>query len=114
MLIIFRKAFQGSIFFAYLMPDKQNMDVSHSQVVMGGNSNSEDRGFESQYCTLGGHFFTSICCKICNVCLKKELAMALLETNYIFGRGGGGLSVSIHALYYSDLSLIPAYWKIFF
>ena len=96
------------------MPDKQNMDVSHSQVVMGGNSNSEDRGFESQYCTLGGHFFTSICCKICNVCLKKELAMALLETNYIFGRGGGGLSVSIHALYYNDLSLIPAYWKIFF
>ena len=41
-------------------------------VVMGRDSRSEGRGFESQYHTLDGHFFTHICCKNCNdVCLKR-------------------------------------------
>ena len=33
-------------------------------VVMGGDSCTEGRGFESQCCILDGHFFTLICCKI--------------------------------------------------
>ena len=33
-------------------------------VVMGGDSRSEGRGFESQCCILDGHYFTLICCKI--------------------------------------------------
>ena len=33
-------------------------------MVMGGDSRSEGRGFESQRCILDGHFFTLICCKI--------------------------------------------------
>ena len=33
-------------------------------VVMGGDSRSEGRGFESQCRILDGHFFTLICCKI--------------------------------------------------
>ena len=40
-------------------------------VVMGGDSCSEGRGFKSQHRILDGHFFTFICCKNCNVCLKK-------------------------------------------
>ena len=34
-------------------------------VVMGGESCSEGRGFESQHRILVGHFFTYICCKNC-------------------------------------------------
>ena len=32
-------------------------------MVMGGDSCSEGRGFESQHCIQDGHFFTYICCK---------------------------------------------------
>ena len=40
-------------------------------MVMGRYSRSEGRGFESQRRILDGHFFTFICCKNCNVCLKR-------------------------------------------
>ena len=40
-------------------------------MVMGGDSHSEGRGYKSQHCILDGHFFTYICCKNCNVCLKR-------------------------------------------
>ena len=41
-------------------------------MVMGGNSCSKGRGFKSQCHLLVGHFFTLICCKNCNVCLKRR------------------------------------------
>ena len=45
-------------------------------VVMGGDSCSESRGFESRHCILDGHVFTYICCKNCNeVCLKRPKTM---------------------------------------
>ena len=40
-------------------------------MVMGRDSRSEGRGFESRHHKLDGHFFTYICCKNCIVCLKK-------------------------------------------
>ena len=40
-------------------------------MVMGDDSCSKGRGFESRRRILDGHFFTFICCKNCNVCLKK-------------------------------------------
>ena len=40
-------------------------------MVMGGDSRSKGRGFESQRRILDGHFFTLICCKNCIVCLKR-------------------------------------------
>ena len=42
-------------------------------MVMGRDSRSEGRGFESQHRILDGHFFhIYICCKNCNdVCLKR-------------------------------------------
>ena len=41
-------------------------------MVIGGDSCSEGCGFESWHRILDGHFFTLICCKICNdVCLKR-------------------------------------------
>ena len=40
-------------------------------MVMGRDSPSEGRGFKSRHCILDGHFFTYICCKNCNVCLKR-------------------------------------------
>ena len=41
-------------------------------MVMGRDSRSEGRGFESRHRILDGHFFTCICCKNCNdVCLKR-------------------------------------------
>ena len=39
-------------------------------VVMGRDSRSKDRGFESRHRILDGHFFTYICSKICNFFLK--------------------------------------------
>ena len=39
-------------------------------MVMGRDSRSEGRGFESRHCILDGHFFTYIWCINCNVCLK--------------------------------------------
>ena len=38
-------------------------------MVMGRDSRSEGRGFESRHRILDGHFFTY--CKNCNVCLKR-------------------------------------------
>ena len=40
-------------------------------MVMGRDSCSKVRGFESRDRILDGHFFTYICCKNCNVCLKR-------------------------------------------
>ena len=40
-------------------------------MVMGVDSRSKGRGFESQRRILDGHFFTLICCKNCIVCLKR-------------------------------------------
>ena len=45
------------------------MGGSPGLVVMGGDSRSEGRGFESRHRILDGHFFTY--CKNCNVCLKR-------------------------------------------
>ena len=48
------------------------MGGSPGLVVMGGDSCSDDRGFESWHHILDGHFFPLICCKICNdVCLIR-------------------------------------------
>ena len=54
-------------------------------MVMGGYLRSKGHGFESQYRILDGHFFTIICCKNCNVCLKrhkyikKRLGVAIID-----------------------------------
>ena len=40
-------------------------------VVMGGDSCSKGREFESLHHMLDGHFFTSICCENCNVWFEK-------------------------------------------
>ena len=40
-------------------------------VIMGDNSCREGRGFETQHLILDGHFYTLICCKNCNLCLKR-------------------------------------------
>ena len=40
--------------------------------VMGGDSCSKGRDFESRRHILDGHFFTFICSKNCNVCLKLK------------------------------------------
>ena len=44
---------------------------SPALMVMGGDTYSEGRGFESQHCILDGHFLTYTC-KNCNVCLKRQ------------------------------------------
>ena len=49
----------------------EDVDGSPGLVVMGGGSRSKGRGFESRRRILDGHFFTFICCKNCNVCLKR-------------------------------------------
>ena len=42
-------------------------------MVMGGDSYSKSREFESWHCVLDGHFFKYlIVVKICNVCLKRR------------------------------------------
>ena len=48
---------------------KSSMHAS-GLVVMGGDSYSEGRVFESHHCLLDGHFFT-LTCKNFNVCLKR-------------------------------------------
>ena len=40
-------------------------------MVMGRDSRSKGHGFGSRHCILDGHFFKNICCKNCNVCLKR-------------------------------------------
>ena len=40
-------------------------------VVVGGDSSSKGREFESRHHILDGHFFTFICCKTYNVFLKR-------------------------------------------
>ena len=46
---------------------------SYGQVIKGGDSCSERRGFESQDHLLDGHFFTCICCKICSLIEKTNI-----------------------------------------
>ena len=41
-------------------------------MVLGGDSCSEGCGFKSQHHILDGHFFKFICCKNCNVVLKRR------------------------------------------
>ena len=50
---------------------KKEVGGSPGLVVMGVDSRSKGRGFESQRRILDGHFFTLICCKNCIVCLKR-------------------------------------------
>ena len=45
-------------------------------VVMVGDSCSNGREFKFRHRILDGHFFTFICCKNCNVCLKKRPGLA--------------------------------------
>ena len=40
-------------------------------MVMGRDSRSKVHGFESWHGILDGYFFTYICCKNCNICLKR-------------------------------------------
>ena len=40
-------------------------------MVMGRDSHSKGRGFESWHHILDGYFFTYYCFKNCNVCLKR-------------------------------------------
>ena len=40
-------------------------------MVMVRESRSKGRELEFLHCILDGHFFTYICCKNCNVCLKR-------------------------------------------
>ena len=40
-------------------------------MVMGRDSRSKGRGFKSGHCILDGRFSPYICCKNCNVCLKR-------------------------------------------
>ena len=40
-------------------------------MVMGGDSRSKGHEFKSRHCILDGHFYTYICCKFFNVCLKR-------------------------------------------
>ena len=44
-------------------------------MVMGRDSCSKGREFQSLHHILDGHFFTFICCKNCNVCLKRQKEM---------------------------------------
>ena len=46
-------------------------------MVMGRDSRSEGHEFKSQHCILDGYFFTYICCKNCNVCLKRPKKVRL-------------------------------------
>ena len=88
-------------------------------MVMGRDSRSEGRGFESRHRILDGHFFTYICCKNCNVCLKrpkineKEAGIGPLflkkkltkKFTHNRGCGGGGLVVSVVSFYCDDQGL---------
>ena len=49
----------------------EEMGGSPGLLVMGRDSHSKGCGFESRHRILDGHFFTYICCKNCNVCLKR-------------------------------------------
>ena len=40
-------------------------------MVMGDDSCLKGHGFKSRSRILDGHFFTLICCKNCNVCLRR-------------------------------------------
>ena len=42
-------------------------------MVMGGDSHSKGRGFESRHRILDGHFSHIFVVKICNVCLKRPI-----------------------------------------
>ena len=47
------------------------LSTSPGLVVKGDDSCSRSRGFESRSRILHGYFFTLICCKNCNICLKR-------------------------------------------
>ena len=47
-----------------MLKEYEPLGGSPGLVVMGGDSGSEGRGFESRCRILDGHFFTLICCKI--------------------------------------------------
>ena len=50
-----------------LLTKQVNQGGSPGLMVMGGDSHSKGRGFESRHRILDGHFFTYIC----HVCLKR-------------------------------------------
>ena len=50
---------------------KKRLGEISGLVVMGRDSHSKGRGFESQHQILDGGFFTYICCKNCNICLIR-------------------------------------------
>ena len=52
--------------------EKYSMGGSPGLVVLGRDSRSEGRRFESRHHILDAHLFTYICCKNCNdVCMKR-------------------------------------------
>ena len=51
---------------------------------MGGDSCSKGHEFESQHHLLDGHVFTFICCKNCNVFLKRMRGRDLKKYIYDF------------------------------
>ena len=62
------------------------MEQSPGLVVMGGgDSHSKGLGFKSQHRILDGHFFTHICCKNFNVCLKRPKKPKKLFLSDLFG-----------------------------
>ena len=50
-----------------------HVSLNWSEVVKGGDSQSEGCEFDSWCRILDGDFFTIICCKICIVCLKETI-----------------------------------------
>ena len=57
---------------SYTLSTPPHLGVSPGIVVMGGDSCSKGRELESRQGILDGHFFTVICCKNCNVRLKRQ------------------------------------------
>ena len=62
--------------FLFRQKTKHNISLlqggSPGLVVMGGDSCSKGRQFESRHRILDGHFFTFVCWKNWNVCLKRR------------------------------------------
>ena len=72
------------IFYIRQTPDSSKI-WSPGLVVKGGYLCFKGNEFEVQHLILDGHFFTIICCKNCNVCLKrhkyikKRLGVAIID-----------------------------------
>ena len=84
-------------------------DRSPGLVVMGRDSCSKGRGFESRHSILDGHFFTYICCKNCNdIWLKwpkineKEAANGPFFKNRHFRTGSFSVNLR-HVRFTNDL-----------